>query len=456
MDPLHRYATSLKKSKSFFEGGKKTPKGTPITQSQLLKLYQNRADCPVCGAEFSGTNNNTEHIHPRALGGTNEATNKIQMCKLCNHCRNSVMQHHLVGPPYSKSYPQMWDAIQRFIMWSEITIDDGLQAGEIFPDIHQAFMDERFAGLTPPKGPSRAFGRASTIDGADAPNYPHNRARGTTLRPLQTPIRPTTKKGFWERFATPVLDFMTGYGRGQPPSTKITAKKIKNELEEAKQPSPVKVSNEEVEAVLPAIISDEKRGPKVSLEARTIEQFVEFMMGVLTDAPQELSIVGRIIERHLGDLNAEFTSTTYFLQLHGLPPGLKKGIEMHLGSRVKITEKSGKQYVALSTSESLLFRTKAPTNKCPEVDESFQMHVYSALRTVESEVKLSTLSTILGNYLESIGQPKRSFKQFAKSFGIPTTRTAIEVIEHYFPNAIGYRREGETVVFIWPVTTEEE
>ena len=158
----------------------------------------------------------------------------------------------------------------------------------------------------------------------------------------------------------------------------------------------------------------------------------------------------------MGDLNSEFTSTTYFLQLHGIPPGLKKAIEMHLGSRVKITEKSGKQYVALSTSESLLFRTKAPTNKCPEVDENFQMHVYNALRTVESEVKLSTLSTILGNYLESIGQPKRSFKQFAKSFGIPTTRTAIEVIEHYFPNAIGYRREGKTVVFIWPVTTEEE
>lgn len=456
MDPLHRYATSLKKSKSFFEGKKKTPKGTPITQSQLLKLYQNRADCPVCGTEFSGTNNNTEHIHPRALGGTNEATNKIQMCKLCNHCRNSVMQHHLIGPPYSKSYPQMWDAIQRFIMWSEITIDDGLEAGEIFPEIHQAFMDERFAGLTPPKGPSRAFGRASTIDGAGAPNYPHNRATGTTLRPRQTPIRSTTKKGFWERIATPVLDFMTGYGRGKPPSTNTTSQKTRNDIEEAKRPSSVVVSKKEVESGLSAFISEEKRDPKIPLEPRTIEQFVQFMLGVLSYAPQELSIVGRIIERHLTELNAEFTSTTYFLQLHGLPPGLKKAIEKHLGSRVEITEKSGKQYVALTISESLLFSTKAPNNKCPEVDESFQMHVYNALRTVESEVKLSTLSTILGNYLESIGQPKKSFKQFAKSFGIPTNRTAIEVIEHYFPNAIGYRREGKTVVFIWPIITEEE
>ena len=49
----------------------------------------------------------------------------------------------LIGPPYSKSYPQMWEQIQRFIMWAEITVDDGLQAGEMFPEIHQFFMDER-------------------------------------------------------------------------------------------------------------------------------------------------------------------------------------------------------------------------------------------------------------------------------------------------------------------------
>ena len=445
MDPLNRYATSLKKAKSFFEGKKKTPKGTPITQSQLLKLYQNRADCPVCGTEFSGTNNNTEHIHPRALGGTNEATNKIQMCKLCNHCRNSVMQHHLIGPPYSKSYPQMWDTIQRFIMWSEITIDDGLEAGEIFPEIHRTFMDERFAGLTPPKSPSRAFGRASTIDGAAAPNYPHNRVSRTTPRPRQTPLRSSTKKGFWERFATPVLDFMTGYERGQTQTTQPATKNTVIDLEKVNQPSSPTT-----------LVSEAETEAKISLEARTIDQFVEFMMNILTHHPQELSIVGRIIERHLTELNAESTSTTYFLELHGLPPGLKKAIEMHLSSRVDLTEKSGKQYVALSTPGSSLFSTKAPSKKCPEVDVAFQVHVLDALRTVDSEVKLSTLSTILGDYLESIGQPKKSFKQFAKSFGIPMNRTAIEVIEHYFPNAIGYRREGKTVVFIWPKTMEEE
>ena len=211
MDLLHRYASSLKKAKSFFEGKKKTPKGTPITQSQLLKLYQNRADCPICGTEFSGTNNNTEHIHPRALGGTNEATNKIQMCKLCNNCRNVAMQHHLIGPPYSKSYPSMWEQIQRFVMWSEITIDDGLEAGEVFPEIHQTFMDERFAGLTPPKGPSRAFGRASTIDAATVPNYAQNRTLQSRSPPATIRNPASKKKGIWQTVFTPLLDWASGY-----------------------------------------------------------------------------------------------------------------------------------------------------------------------------------------------------------------------------------------------------
>ena len=119
----------------------------------------------------------------------------------------------------------MWEQIQRFIMWSEITIDDGLEAGEIFPEIHEIFMDERFAGLKPPKGPSRAFGRASTIDGAGAPNYPHNRVRGTTPRSRQPTNRSSTKRGFWERFATPVLDFMTGYRRESISTPSSTSEK---------------------------------------------------------------------------------------------------------------------------------------------------------------------------------------------------------------------------------------
>ena len=459
MDPLHRYASSLKKAKSFFEGKKKTPKGTPITQSQLLKLYQNRADCPVCGTEFSGTNNNTEHIHPRALGGTNEATNKIQMCKLCNHCRNSVMQHHLIGPPYSKSYPLMWDAIQRFIMWSEITIDDGLEAGEVFPEIHQSFMDERFAGLKPPKGPSRAFGRASTIDAATVPNYAHN---GTSqAKKMPTSATPQTrstgprpeKKGFWQRVATPVLDFMTGYGKEQT----VPAKKVRG------------VRNPQTMISITSSAASTDEPPKIDLEPRSTEDFVEFMMSILTPEPQDLTQVGRVIETHLSDLNAKSTTTTYYLSLHGYPRGLKKAIERHLGDRVLISENAGKQYVALASGDlivekppvvkptsSLIYETKPPTKKCPPVDSMFQHHVLASLSSVENEIKLATISAVLEGYLESIGEPKMSFKQFAKSFGIPMNRTAVEIIDHYFPSTIGYRREGKTVVYIWLKEDEEE
>ena len=460
MDPLQRYSSSLKRAKSFFEGkNTKTPKGTPITQSQLLKLYQNRADCPICGTEFSGTNHNTEHIHPRALGGANVASNKIQMCKLCNNCRNMTMQHGLIGPPYSKSYPQMWEQIQRFIMWAEITIDDGLQAGEMFPEIHQFFMDERFAGQSPPKHPTRAFGRASTLDAATVPNYAHNGSPRAT-----TPVTPTAlsapattpaseKKGFWQRVATPLLDFLTGYGREQPVPDRQTRGKKK----------PLRSTPNVSEAAL------EDGPPKVELEPRSTDDFVEFMLSILTPEPRELSLVGRSIESHLAGLNAKFTTTTYFLSLHGYPRGLKKAIETHLGHRVVVTENAGKQYVALTSGDlvveippvvkptsSLIYETKPPTKKCPAVDSMFQRHVLAALSGIENEIKLSTISSVLEEYLESIGEPGKSFKQFAKSYGIPTTRTAVEIIDHYFPNTIGYRREGKTVVHIWLRISEEE
>lgn len=318
-------------------------------------------------------------------------------------------------------------------MWSEITIDDGLEAGRAFPEFHKSFMDERFAGLTPPKGPTRAFGRASTLDAATAPNYPHNQTRRTPVQSRQTTLVDLRKKGFWERFATPVLDYLTGYGKEQP--AKLRPKSAKKNVRSS-APNPSEAEGKDKPAEVP-------QAPQNS------QEFVDFMLSILTHEPQELSLVGRLIENHLVEIKSEYTSPTYFLKLHGFPPGLKKAIETNLGSKVTITEQSGKQYVALSSPPPSIYKTKPPTKKCPEVDRAFQIHVLRALETIESEVKLATISTILEAYFLSIGEPKKSFKQFAKSYGIPANRTAIEVIDHYFPNAIEYRREGKTVVYVW-------
>lgn len=78
-------------------------------------------------------------------------------------------------PPFAKHYPEDWSKIEAFLLWSELTIDDGLDAGAQIPEVHELFMEARFAGAKPVGAkPSRAFGRFSTWSLGDGPNYPHN------------------------------------------------------------------------------------------------------------------------------------------------------------------------------------------------------------------------------------------------------------------------------------------
>lgn len=233
-----RYAAVLKQAKGFLSSAKKTANGSNLSNSHLLLLLKHKADCPLCGVVFEGENHNSEHIHPRALGGANDAKNKIQLCKNCNNCKNSVMQRHLaMPPPYHKGYPDNWEAVKSFLLWSELTIDDGLMAGVAIPEVHKIFLEERFAGEQPRQGPKRAFGRASTLDKVTGPNYPHNGVLGhTQSRPTTTPAG-GRKKGFWERFATPVLDYLTGYGSEAAQSATTTTSSQGEKQQEGKKPS---------------------------------------------------------------------------------------------------------------------------------------------------------------------------------------------------------------------------
>jgi len=470
MDPYARYSSSLKKAKSFLEGKKKTPNGTPITQGQQLKLFQNRADCPICGTEFTGKNHNTEHIHPRALGGANEGKNKIQMCKLCNHCRNSTMQTFLLSPPYHKRYPDSWERIQEFIIWSEITIDDGLQAGDLFPEVHEIFMSERFAGLKPPKGPLRAFDRASTIDAATEPNYPHNnRFNAVKRRQTKNSSKPE-KRGLFTRF----FDRILGYDPAEFPRSAKTNNKVgkaESSVEPA-APDPIKPLPPKQTKPLPAENPPSK--PRASAEEtavsgdvtqtdlskRSVEDFVQFMVSILTLEPQSLSAIGRTIEQHLSDLNAPRTTTSYFLALHQFPRGLKKAIETHLGDSVHITGSAPKYFVALREgshpNRSSRDETTLKLDNAPVVDKSFHEHVMASIADLEGEIKLSTLSPRLNKYFKSIGKEGISFRNFAKNHGIPKSRyTALEILQIYFSDLIGLRVEG-TVVYIWRITENKK
>ena len=179
----------------------------------------------------------------------------------------------------------------------------------------------------------------------------------------------------------------------------------------------------------------------VGLSTRTPEEFVQFMTNILTYVPQSLVGIGVQIEQYLVEQNSTQTSTSHFLSLHGIPKGLKKAIETHLGDEIEITGEAPRYYVSL----------KREPPKFPDVDPEFQRHVLKALENNDSELLLSAVSPILSTYLGSIGQEKKSFKQFAKGYGIPLARTSVEIIHHYFRGSIAYRREGKTVVYIWLV-----
>ena len=207
-----RYAQSLERSESFLKAKKNTARSTSITSSRELCLLRNQAECPICAINFRGKNHNTEHIHPRALGGLNNDENKIQMCTACNNARNLTMQSMLGTPPYYKNYLKIKQDVDEFILWSEVTVDDGLLAGTAFPRVQAIFSEARFANSVPPI-PMRAYGRFSTWDKDDPPNLKFNKFPVTSTNIKSKPS--LSKPGIMTRFFDWIFDY-------QPPKTEAS------------------------------------------------------------------------------------------------------------------------------------------------------------------------------------------------------------------------------------------
>tara|TARA_X000001036_G_scaffold438346_2_gene485911 strand:- start:62 stop:736 length:675 start_codon:yes stop_codon:yes gene_type:complete len=93
-------------------------------------------------------------------------------------------------------------------------------------------------------------------------------------------------------------------------------------------------------------------------------------------------------------------------------------------------------------------KTSQITREIIDVDNDFRHHILSAMSSIEGEIKLVTFSHYFQQYLVSQGLPRKSIKNFARSFGIPKNRTFVEIIDDYFSHEIDYRREGRTTVFV--------
>ena len=189
-DLSKRYAHVLTKARDFVVEKKTAKPGGSASSVRKATLRQEEADCPQCGLNFRGENHNTEHIHPKSLGGErSDKANRIQMCKMCNNARNSTMTAFIGTAPYSRDYPANWKRIEAFLLWSELTIDGGLDAGARIPEVHELFLEARFAGQRPEWArPSRAFGRFATWQDGSKPNYPHNAPATISEFSRSTPI----------------------------------------------------------------------------------------------------------------------------------------------------------------------------------------------------------------------------------------------------------------------------
>ena len=88
--------------------------------------------------------------------------------------------------------------------------------------------------------------------------------------------------------------------------------------------------------------------------------------------------------------------------------------------------------VIFEEAGKLLITKDSPFLKATSVPESFILMFNFSLNE-------SLLNSGIGNL---------TLKQYANAMGIPKSRSCIQIIEHYFPNLISYRREGAGIM-IW-------
>lgn len=247
----------------------------------------------------------------------------------------------LGNPPYYQNYQKIKTDVDEFILWSEVTADDGLQAGYVFQRPQEIFIETRFANNQPPV-PRRAYGRFSTWDKDSPPNLKFN----------QTPIRTspiehnksTRKIGLIERF----FDKLFGY---EPEKAENQIKQDKNELPQENHRD--KSSKQTSSKSKPLSTEIEVKSTETKLEVSESAAITEKQLK--NDFPTDLSQfkldiimivgskklshgdLGRGIQKWMIDRGHENYNPTSFLRLHNLPRGLKKALQTHCSDFLNIS-----------------------------------------------------------------------------------------------------------------------
>ena len=155
-----RYASELELAHQFLSGNAQRAGSSPLGDAREDFLLKRGAQCPICIRRLFAGAFNVEHCHPRGMGGKNRLANKIAMCMGCNNLRNVTMQSH-IGENARRSYPENRQRAEEFLLWSLVTVDDGLAAGAAIPEVQEIFLEMR--GIEADQdGDALIFGRLST------------------------------------------------------------------------------------------------------------------------------------------------------------------------------------------------------------------------------------------------------------------------------------------------------
>jgi hypothetical protein len=151
------YATELSTAKAFLQSNGDVKNGSRLTDEQQKSMLKFRIQCVHCGANLPKVDFNTEHILDLSMGGLNTLENKTLICKKCNLARSKLKQNLFGNTPQIA----IWNFIEKYIIWSFITLDYGHSAGTWLPEIHMTFLKFANNGKEFEQSGIRYFARAS-------------------------------------------------------------------------------------------------------------------------------------------------------------------------------------------------------------------------------------------------------------------------------------------------------
>jgi len=327
------YSKEIEKAKKFLENKGIVANGSNLSPTKVEFLLETKAQCPLCGIKFQGANHNTEHIHPRGIGGENTQANKIQICITCNNSRNQVMQSLLGRPPFHKVYPENWVVIRKLLIWSLSSIDIGDSAVSQLPEFQDLFLECRTGGVPMHTVPTTAFHRSSTWKIGDEPNSPLN-----GIKAVPKKVIPKKSRGFFVTILDKLFDFDPKEKVGSPKKKKIASPKKEKVTRSKKKPNKKPKAKKIVE---------EKA---VALEQYDFLERMRYFLG-----EEEMSMVklgSKMREWQEKEGWKEF-GTKVFLARCGLKPsaGLMKTIKQKMADEIEITGQSPNYHIKVKTKQ---------------------------------------------------------------------------------------------------------